>query len=40
MKTCSGVLAAIDWRSIYPNLDRFYNKLMERPAFADTAPKV
>ena len=32
--------AAIDWRSIYPNLDRFYNKLMERPAFADTAPKV
>ena len=28
----------IDWRSEYPNLDRFYNKLMERPAFADTAP--
>jgi glutathione S-transferase len=30
--------ANIDWRSEYPNLDRFYNKLMERPAFADTAP--
>jgi glutathione S-transferase len=29
----------IDWRSEYPNLDRFYSKLMERPAFADTAPK-
>ena len=28
----------IDWRGEYPNLDRFYNKLMERPAFADTAP--
>ena len=30
--------ANIDWRAEYPNLDRFYNKLMERPAFADTAP--
>jgi glutathione S-transferase len=29
----------VEWRSAYPNLDRFYNKLMERPAFADTAPK-
>jgi glutathione S-transferase len=29
----------IDWRNEYPNLARFYNKLMERPAFADTAPK-
>jgi len=29
----------VDWRSAYPNLDRFYNKLMERPAFAETAPK-
>ncbi len=28
----------VDWRTEYPNLDRFYNKLMERPAFADTAP--
>ena len=28
----------IDWRGEYPNLDRFYSKLMERPAFADTAP--
>jgi glutathione S-transferase len=30
--------AGIDWRSQYPNLDRYYDKLMERPAFADTAP--
>jgi glutathione S-transferase len=30
--------AGIDWRSEYPSLDRFYDKLMERPAFADTAP--
>jgi glutathione S-transferase len=29
----------IEWRSAYPNLDRFYSKLMERTAFADTAPK-
>ena len=28
----------VDWRTEYPNLDRFYGKLMERPAFADTAP--
>jgi glutathione S-transferase len=28
----------VDWRAEYPNLDRFYGKLMERPAFADTAP--
>jgi glutathione S-transferase len=31
--------AGIDWRSAYPNLDRYYDRLMERPAFADTAPK-
>jgi len=30
--------AGIDWRSEYPNLRRFCDKLMERPAFADTAP--
>ena len=30
--------AGIDWRSEYLNLGRFYDKLMERPAFADTAP--
>ena len=29
----------IEWRGAYPNLERFYDKLMERPAFADTAPK-
>jgi len=29
----------IEWRDTYPNLARFYDKLMERPAFADTAPK-
>ena len=31
--------AGIDYRSEYPNLSRYYDKLMERPAFADTAPK-
>ncbi len=29
----------VEWRGEYPNLARFYDKLMERPAFADTAPK-
>ena len=29
----------VQWRDTYPNLTRFYDKLMERPAFADTAPK-
>jgi glutathione S-transferase len=31
--------AGIDYRSEYPALARFYDKLMERPAFADTVPK-
>jgi glutathione S-transferase len=31
--------AGIDWRGEYANLARFYDKLMERPAFADSAPK-
>ena len=30
----------VQWRDTYPNLTRFYDKLMERPAFADTVPKV
>ena len=28
----------LEWRNSYPNLARFYDRLMERPAFADTAP--
>ena len=28
-----------NWRGEYPNLERFYERLMERPAFAETAPK-
>ena len=31
--------ADIDYRADYPNIARFYDKLMERPAFADSAPK-
>ena len=31
--------ADIDYRADYPNLARFYDTLMERPAFAETAPK-
>ena len=31
--------AGIDYRTGYPALARFYDKLMERPAFAETAPK-
>jgi len=30
--------AAIDWRADHPGLARHYDKLMERPAFADTVP--
>ena len=26
------------WRATYPNLERFYERLMARPQFADTAP--
>ena len=29
----------IEWRGEYGNLARFYDRLMERPAFSDTAPK-
>jgi len=29
----------VEWRDDYPNLVHFYDKLMERSAFADTAPK-
>jgi glutathione S-transferase len=40
---CLGWLAfrhpAIDWRGQYPNLERLYERLSERPAFADTAPR-
>lgn len=28
----------VEWRSRYANLARLYDKLMERPAFAETAP--
>lgn len=28
----------IDWRAEYPNVARHHDKLMERPAFADTVP--
>jgi glutathione S-transferase len=31
---------AMDWRGQYPNLARHFDKLSERPAFADTVPKV
>lgn len=30
--------AEIDWRSEYPNLAKFYEKLMLRPSFAETVP--
>jgi len=28
----------VDWRAEYPNVARHHDKLMERPAFADTVP--
>ena len=31
--------ADVDYRAEYPALARFYDKLMERPVFAETAPK-
>lgn len=31
--------AGIEYRNEYPALAQFYDKLMERPAFAETAPK-
>jgi len=40
---CLGWLAfrhpAIDWRGTHRNLARLYDRLSERAAFADTAPK-
>ncbi len=41
---CMGWLAfrkpgGVDWRAKYPAVAKHYEKLMERPAFADTAPK-
>lgn len=29
----------IDWRTRYENLARFYDRLMQRPSFAETVPK-
>lgn len=31
---------AIDWQAAYPTLARHYQKLLERPAFADTVPRL
>jgi glutathione S-transferase len=28
----------IDWQTTYPNLERLYGKLMQRPSFAETVP--
>ena len=28
----------VDWQAQYPNLDTLYQKLMQRPSFAETAP--
>lgn len=32
--------ADIDWRTPYPTLARLYEKLMQRPTFVDTVPRV
>ncbi|TXG95349.1 MAG: glutathione S-transferase [Rhodocyclaceae bacterium] len=41
--TALGYLAfrfpGIDWRADHPNLARLYDKLMQRPSFAETAPR-
>jgi glutathione S-transferase len=41
---CLGYLdfryADIDWRAAHPNLARLFEKLMQRPAFAETVPRV
>jgi glutathione S-transferase len=29
----------VDWRATYPNLERHYDKLMQRAPFAETAPR-
>ena len=29
----------LDWRGQYPNLAKHFDKLSERPAFADTVPR-
>lgn len=31
--------ADLDWKTDYPNLSRLYDKLMQRPSFADTVPQ-
>ncbi|MGH8745080.1 MAG: glutathione S-transferase C-terminal domain-containing protein, partial [Burkholderiales bacterium] len=43
LASCLGWLAfrlpELDWRGMYANLARHYDKLSQRPAFAETAPK-
>jgi len=29
----------IDWQTQYPNLARCYDKLMQRPSYADSVPR-
>jgi glutathione S-transferase len=29
---------SIQWRESYPNLDKLYAKLMQRPSFVDSLP--
>ncbi len=31
--------ADIDWQTVHPNLAKLYEKLMQRPSFAETAPR-